>query len=83
MNNKEFYAKVAELLDTTTDGEPFKYYKRTRWNNRIPGQGRFPGRGIVRIFGDQIHVALNNPPTHQIFQCQTECLIFLESLRKS
>ena len=83
MNNENFYREVARLLNTTHEGEPFKYRYRTRWNNRTAGQGRFAGRGIIRMFGHQVHVALTDPPTHQIFNSQEDCLKFLESLRET
>lgn len=61
MTNEEFYRECARLLDCEHEGEPFKYYRRTRWNNRVPGQGRFAGHGIIRVFGDKVHVSLTNP----------------------
>jgi hypothetical protein len=68
MNNEQFYAECAALLGTTHEGKPFPYLhsRRTRWNNRIAGQGRFPGRGVIRVFGDSVHVALHSPPVHFI-----------------
>jgi len=80
MEVKEFYEEVANLLGTEHEGKPFPWYYRTRWNNRTAGQGRFPGRGIVRVFGSQVHVALTNPPIHKIFQSRSECLEFLKNL---
>ena len=61
MTNESFYAECAALLGCSYDGKPFPYHKRTRWNNRTPGQGRFPGHGIIRVFGSLVHVALTNP----------------------
>lgn len=64
MNDEQFYAECAALLGTTHEGTAFPYRKRTRWNNRTPGRGRFTGRGTIRVFGDIVHVALNNPSLH-------------------
>lgn len=61
MTNESFYAECAALLGCSHDGVPFPYQYRTRWNNRTPGQGRFEGHGIIRVFGDIVHVALTNP----------------------
>jgi hypothetical protein len=61
MNDPDFYRECARLLGCEHDGQPFQYYKRTRWNNRKPGQGRFVGHGIIRVFGDDVHVALTAP----------------------
>lgn len=81
MDNEDFYNKCAELLGVDHDYLPFKYAYRTRWNNRTPGSGRFPGRGIIRKFGSQIHVALNDPVSHHaIYNSEEEVLTFLRSL---
>jgi hypothetical protein len=61
MNNSEFYNAVAKLLGTKYVGTEFAYRYRTRWNNRNAGGGRFPNFGIVRLFGDKVHVALIHP----------------------
>lgn len=80
MEIEEFYKECGKLLGVDHQGQPFPYYKRTRWNNRTPGQGRFPGRGIVRVFGSQVHIALTNPPIHHICQSKEDCLVFLKGL---
>jgi hypothetical protein len=78
MTNEEFYAECAAILDCTHEGEPFAYRKRTRWNNRKPGQGRFPGRGIIRVFGSQVHIALTWPqPVSKIIEGREQALTFL------
>ncbi|PND25957.1 hypothetical protein CN933_17250 [Sinorhizobium sp. M4_45] len=34
----------------------------TRWNNRVAGNGRFPGHGLIRVFGPHhIQIALRRP----------------------
>lgn len=53
MNNetkKEFYERCGEILGITHDWqEPVP--RRTRWNTRNLGNGRFPGFGLVQSFG--------------------------------
>lgn len=57
-----FYLTIGELLNCETNYQPFPYYKKTRWNNRVAGNGRYEGHGIVRRFGsDNIHVQLRVP----------------------
>ena len=57
-----FYQTIAELLETHYDYEPFPHRKRTRWNNRKAGNGRFENFGLVRMFGPNlVHVALYRP----------------------
>lgn len=66
MTNDEFYDACASLLGCKHEGRAEPLLKRNRWINRIPGSGRFPGRGIIRVFGEQVHVALNDPPLTMI-----------------
>lgn len=62
MTNEAFYAECAALLGTSYDCVPFSYGRRTRWNNRSAGSGRFPGFGLIRVFSDdEVHVHLHSP----------------------
>ena len=79
MDLSEFYDECGKLLGVGHQGQPFPYYKRTRWNNRAPGQGRYPGRGIIRVYGDVVHIALQNPSLYKICS-QQECLDILRAL---
>ena len=76
-----FYEKCAKLLGTTYECESFPWRKRTRWNNRSPGGGRYPGFGIIRKFGNSIHVSLRHPVVHHaIYDSEEELFTFLRSL---
>lgn len=59
---EDFYRAVAKLLHCEAHGyQPFPFRRRSRWNNRNPGSGRFPGHGLVRFYGPaHIHVHLND-----------------------
>lgn len=52
---KAFYARCGEIL-----GIEHKWCdpvaRRTRWNNRFIGNGRYPGFGMIRCFGHVIMV---------------------------
>lgn len=81
MKDEEFYEACAQLLGTKYECEKFKYHKRTRWNNRAPGSGRFPGYGLIRRFGSQIQVSLRHPVNHtQIYDTTEEVFDFLRSI---
>ena len=57
-----FYARVAELLGTSYDYKPWIGRGPNRWNNRHPGNGRFPGFGTIKMFSPtSIHVCLRAP----------------------
>lgn len=56
MNDQEkFYDRCAQILNTS-----HKYRspvsRRTRWNNRIVGNGRFPGFGTISDHGSCIRI---------------------------
>ena len=54
-------------------------HARTRWNNRKPGSGRFPGCGIIRIFGDEVHIAIRAPIVmHERVRGRREAIRLLE-----
>jgi len=87
MNQEEFYQRCAGLLGTEHvyheppkselrlryDGTISNTY-RNRWNNRHPGNGRFVGHGIVRVFGPCVHVVLSNPPLTGTYPSLAEAL---------
>ena len=53
---------VAQLLECETDYAPFPYTKKTRWNNRSPGNGRFKNFGLARFYSpDIVHIAIYSP----------------------
>ena len=68
MNDKDFeaegrfYARCAELLGCDHTYRQWVGRPPNRWNNRNPGNGRYPGFGTIRRFGDNaIHVSLRAP----------------------
>ena len=80
-DDKAFYDACAEILGVEHDFMPFRYPKRTRWNNRKPGSGRFPGRGLVRAFGEHVHLALYRPkPINRLFDSREAALRCLEEI---
>ena len=87
MNKKDFYNQIAILLNTThtysTFNDNLPVNKKTgirfntnatRWGPRTPGNGRFPGHGIVRDFGSEILVNLHEPEINGIFESREKAL---------
>jgi hypothetical protein len=72
----DFYRTVATLLHCEAHGyHPFPHGRRTRWNNRQPGSGRFVGHGLVRYYGPaHIHVHLTSPPLQRLFHSREAAL---------
>ena len=61
MTDEEFYTQCAAIMDAPVCYQPFTHFSRTRWNNRTPGSGRYPGKGTIRLFGDTVHISLREP----------------------
>jgi hypothetical protein len=52
---REFYENCAEILNIQHDyHDPVP--RRTRWNARFLGNGRYPGFGLVQCFGSSVRV---------------------------
>lgn len=71
-----FYQECAKLLDCAEHTyRKFPYGKRTRWNNRSAGNGRYPGHGLVRRFSHNlIRVSLHSPQCRGTFASAEEAL---------
>jgi hypothetical protein len=69
---QDFYNRVAEILHTDYN-YTVPYYRKTRWNARLLGNGRFPGYGIIRMHGpNMINVMLNHPERVSRFFTSTD-----------
>jgi hypothetical protein len=52
---KAFYAQCGEILGIAHEwNDPVP--RRTRWNTRFLGNGRFPGFGLIRCYDTQIMI---------------------------
>lgn len=80
-----FYHECAKLLNCAEHVyREFPYRKRTRWNNRGSGNGRFPGNGIIRIYAlNNIHVMLRNPMLNRRFNSPEEALAAIKEVLES
>jgi hypothetical protein len=80
--SEKFYGDCVDILKCGFEYvEPPK--RRNRWNNRAPGNGRFPGLGVIRMFSaDNIHVMWHNPTVCSTFKSKEEVLSFLQSLKQ-
>lgn len=78
-NDADFYRECAKILGTSYECEGFPYHYRTRWNNRAAGNGRFPGYGLIRLFGNQVQIALHHPvKLQQNVSTRTEAIRILK-----
>lgn len=79
MTVEGFYLRCSELLGCTEHTyKEFPFRKRTRWNNRTAGNGRYPGIGLIRVFGPKVHISLRTPvQTNRWFGSMDEALAWL------
>jgi hypothetical protein len=81
-DKEAFYQECGRILGLTLVYQPWKYGEITRWNNRRAGNGRFPGFGLIRMFGrSHIQIALREPKEINIV-CRSKEEAF-EHLRKA
>ena len=75
-----FYQKCAELLSAEHAYQKFPYRKRTRWNNRSAGNGRFAGHGLIRAYSENlIHVHLHHPKINGTYKSMQDALAAIEN----
>lgn len=75
---KEFYETCAKIIDVEHEfNSPVR--KRTRWNNRKLGNGRFPGFGLIRHFGSCIIVTPKDRDS-TTFKHESDVFDYLEIL---
>lgn len=77
---QEFYEACAKLLGTEHNYRTYPYRRRNRWNNRVPGNGRFPGYGVIRLYGDHVHISLRSPVRVSLSCSYEDALAYLKSL---
>lgn len=94
MEERAFYEAVHGLLVTyektrnVTHREgclsPYEFLpkpkKRGRWGPRTPGNGRFPGHGLVRWFGPNgIHVNLTSPKLSGFYTSPEQAIVAIRA----
>lgn len=71
---RAFYEKCAEILNIDHEfNEPVR--RRTRWNTRRLGNGRFPGFGLVQCFGGNVRVVSKDGT--KMFSCYEDVYNYL------
>ena len=74
---EKFYATCSEIL-----GIEHEYHtpvpRRTRWNTRLRGNGRYPGFGLVQCFGSQVRVMTKDDGT-KMFETYEDVYEYLKN----
>lgn len=72
-----FYDTVSSILNIEHQfHDPVR--RRTRWNTRIKGNGRFPGFGLVQCFGSTVRVASKHGT--KVFKTYEEVYVYLKKV---
>jgi hypothetical protein len=74
LGEQRFYEACASLLGASYDYRPYPFQRPNRWNNRVPGNGRFIGHGVIRLFGERVHMQLRRPRLQRWFNSREEAL---------
>lgn len=70
-----FYQAVADVLGCSHEYDPWIYERRTRWNHRRLGNGRYAQHGVVRRYSSTlIHVSLRTPKLHGCYPSESDAL---------
>lgn len=76
-----FYEECIAILGSAQEYRKFPYSKRTRWNNRTAGNGRFEGYGIVRMYSPSIiHISFRNPKINLVCKSAEEAFSILRGV---
>lgn len=75
--NKDFYDRCAAILGIPHEYNEPTNFKRSRWNNRQPGNGRFPGFGTIQCFGSGVRIMQKGKGT-RIFNDYETVFTYLE-----
>lgn len=78
---EQFYQSIAQLLECNDHCYKLRLYtSRTRWNNREPGNGRYPGHGLVRRFNaSSIAVNLHTPVVTGCFNSEQAVFVAIKN----
>ena len=52
---EQFYTRCGEILNIKHEYRT-PVARRTRWNTRLIGNGRYPGFGLIRCYGNSVMV---------------------------
>ena len=76
---EDFYAKCSEILNIDHEYKR-PVPRRTRWNTRFLGNGRFHGFGLIRRFSSNaIHVIRKNGEA-RLFDNESDVYVFLKNI---
>lgn len=76
-----FYMRCSEILGIEhTYNQPVP--RRTRWNTRLPGNGRYPTFGTIQCFGTTIRV-MNKTHGTKFYKSYDEVYTVLEEYKRN
>lgn len=79
LKQEEFYTKCGEIL-TISHTYNTPYARKTRWNDRKPGNGRYEGFGTIRRFSESLIHVTSKYPGQKVFQSEQEVYDYLSTI---
>lgn len=79
MTKEEFWMLCDSILGIQTQ-KPINIRRRTRWNNREPGSGRYPGIGLIRYYSSEI-IHITTHDENKTFSSCYDAIEFLKYLK--
>lgn len=77
MTREEFWMLCDSITGIETQ-KPTKPFRRSRWNNRQPGAGRYPDVGLIRYFSENL-IHISTKTGNHVFNSPENALEFLQS----
>lgn len=81
MNKEEFYNRCYEILGVGEEYKDIQYNQRrtNRWGPRQPGNGRYPGFGLIRWFSEN-NIHLISSSGSKVFDSPEALFDYIETL---
>ena len=79
MKREEFWVLCDSIMGMETQ-KPTGIRRRTRWNNRDPGSGRYPGFGLIRHYSSELIHISSKDYGNKLFKSEEDAVAFLKSI---
>lgn len=76
---QDFYAKCSEILNIDHEYH-VPFHKKTRWSNRVLGNGRYEGFGVIQVFNKQLFHIMSSKHGVHMFYNEDDVYDFLERI---
>lgn len=79
---REFYTTCGEILEIEHDYQ-IPYARKTRWNDRKPGNGRYEGFGTIRRFSETLISITSRTTGRKLLYSEQAVFDYLREIKNS